>query len=138
MPASLRFVLLLMALAAISAPIAIAVIYEQDARDARVNAEQITGGNSKAGEALVVQYGCAGCHEMEVGKGVAGQVGPSLVGVASRATIAGRLPNQPDQMVLWLRHPQAVVPGNGMPDQAIGEEEARHIAAYLYTLRKSS
>jgi cytochrome c2 len=136
--ASLRFVLVLMVLGALSAPIAYGVLYEQDARDARTTAEQMTGGDSKAGEALVTRYGCAGCHQIQQVMGAAGQVGPSLVGVAGRATIAGRLVNEPDQMILWLRHPQAVVPGNGMPDQGIGEREARDIAAYLYTLRKAS
>lgn len=52
-----------------------------------------------------------------------------------RTIIAGKLSNAPGNMVRWLRDPQAVVPGNAMPDQDLTEQEARDIAAYLYTLQ---
>jgi cytochrome c2 len=135
MPSSLRFILLLCTLAAVAAPISIAVIHEQDAREARINAEQMTHGNAERGEAAVRRYGCDGCHVIEGIGGANGQVGPALSDIASRTEIAGKFPNVPDQMILWLRHPQQMIPGNGMPDQAIGERDARDIAAYLYTLR---
>ena len=38
-------------------------------------------------------------------------------------------------MVTWLRYPQRIVPGNAMPDMQLSEEQARDIAAYLYTLK---
>jgi len=38
-------------------------------------------------------------------------------------------------MMTWLRNPQAVSPGNAMPDIGLDEERARDITAYLYTLR---
>lgn len=34
----------------------------------------------------------------------------------------------------WVMNPQAVEPGTAMPDLGVSEPEARHIAAYLYTL----
>lgn len=34
----------------------------------------------------------------------------------------------------WLRDPQSVVPNNAMPDLGLNEQQARDIAAYLYTL----
>ena len=37
-------------------------------------------------------------------------------------------------MIAWLRYPQAIVPGNAMPDMGLDEEQARDIAGYLYTL----
>jgi cytochrome c1 len=46
--------------------------------------------------------------------------------------IAGLLPNTPANLVLWLRHPQSVTPGNAMPDLGLTETQARDIAAYLY------
>ena len=39
-------------------------------------------------------------------------------------------------MTRWLRDPQRVLPGNGMPDQAVTDAEARDMAAYLYTIRR--
>jgi cytochrome c len=135
MPSSLRFVLALLGLGALSAPIAVYVIYAQDREQARVTAQQITGGNVTAGEALVQRYGCGGCHAIGHVAGPNGKVGPALDGIAGRAEIAGHLANQPANMMLWLRFPQKVAPGNGMPDQGITPDEARHIAAYLYTLR---
>jgi cytochrome c len=135
MPPSLRFVLGLLGLGALSAPIAVSVIYAQDREQARITAEQITGGNVAAGEALVQSYGCGGCHAIGRVAGSNGKVGPALNGIAGRAEIAGHLANQPANMMLWLQFPQRVAPGNGMPDQGISPAEARHIAAYLYTLR---
>ena len=45
---------------------------------------------------------------------------------------AGVLGNGPESMIRWLREPQAVLPGDGMPDQGIRAGEARDIAAFLY------
>ena len=44
-------------------------------------------------------------------------------------------PNTPDNMVAWLQDPQRIVPGNAMPDLAIGRDDARALAAYLEQLR---
>lgn len=38
-------------------------------------------------------------------------------------------------MIAWLQHPQAIVPGNAMPDMGLSAAEARDMAAYLYPLR---
>jgi cytochrome c2 len=57
-----------------------------------------------------------------------------LQGIAKRAEIAGYLANDPDSMARWLMHPQAVAPGNGMPDQGVTPAEARDMTAYLRTL----
>jgi cytochrome c2 len=35
-------------------------------------------------------------------------------------------------MVRWLMHPQALIPGTGMPELGMTERDARDIAAYLY------
>jgi cytochrome c2 len=136
MPSSLRFILLLCACAVVAAPISVAVIHRQDVREARINAEQMTHGDVERGKAAIRRYGCGSCHAIQGVSGADGQVGPPLSEIASRAQIAGKLPNLPDQMTLWLRHPQAVIPGNGMPDQAIPERDARDVAAFLYTLRR--
>jgi cytochrome c1 len=45
--------------------------------------------------------------------------------------LAGRLPNERDNLVRWLREPQALKPGSAMPDLGVTERDARDIAAYL-------
>jgi cytochrome c len=135
-PASVRFVLGVLLLAAIATLIAISLTYGEDEHQARITAEQITGGSVAAGRATIDRYRCGGCHMIRGVSAANGQVGPSLNGIAVRSTIAGKLANTPDNMVVWLQHPQAVVPGNGMPEQGVTATEARDMAAYLYTLRR--
>lgn len=136
MTSSLRFVLLLCGMGALATPVAIYVIERQDMKQARTTAEQMTGGHVDAGKTAIQHYGCGACHQIAGVPGAEGKVGPSLNGVALRTEIAGVLANQPDKLILWLRHPQQVVPGNGMPDQNVTPGEARDMAASLYTLRK--
>jgi cytochrome c1 len=38
-------------------------------------------------------------------------------------------------LITWLRDPQAIVPGNAMPNMGLQDQQARDIAAYLYTLQ---
>jgi cytochrome c len=39
----------------------------------------------------------------------------------------------PDNLVDWLRHTQAIVPGSAMPDLGVTERDAWDMAAYLYS-----
>lgn len=136
MPASLRFVLGMLVLAALATPVAIFGVYREDQHQAKVVAEQLTGGSVDAGKDAITRLQCGSCHQIGGIGGATGMVGPALDGVGARAFIAGKLSNSPDNMVRWLRRPQAVVPGNGMPDQGVTDREARDMAAYLYTLKK--
>ena len=70
-------------------------------------------------------------------RGVQGVVGPPLSGLARRGFIAGQLPNVPGVLIAFLENPPALVPDTGMPNVGLTPEEARHIAAYLYTLEPS-
>jgi hypothetical protein len=54
--------------------------------------------------------------------------------MAERAFVAGQLPNRPDVLVAFLQDPPSLVPATGMPDVRLSLEDARHVAAYLYTL----
>jgi len=90
---------------------------------------------AKRGAALITQAGCGLCHRIPHIKDATGNIGPPLNGIAGRVFIAGVLNNTPENMVLWLRSPQQVVPGNAMPDMGLDERQARDIAAYLETLR---
>jgi cytochrome c len=95
----------------------------------------VPGGNAARGAQRIAQFGCAGCHTVPGVKNADGNVGPPLTRFADRTYIAGMLRNTPPNLVRWIREPQAVVPGNAMPNMGISEADARDIAAYLYTLR---
>lgn len=135
-PSSLRFVLALLALSFLAGVASVAVLYRQDADQARTSAEAMTGGSVKAGQEAIGRYNCGACHQIPGIASAIGRVGPPLNGIAVRAEIAGVLANDPANMIRWLRAPQHVVPGNGMPDQGVSDRDARDIAAYLYTLKK--
>ena len=107
-----------------------------DATDgAAASANQITGGDAERGRELIRSYGCGTCHSVPGVTGAGGLVGPPLGGIASRAYIAGVLPNAPDNMLRWLQDPRAVDSLTAMPNVGLSPSDARHIAAYLYTLR---
>jgi cytochrome c2 len=93
-----------------------------------------TGGDSDRGKLAMRRYGCGTCHTIPGVRGANGQVGPPLEGIATRAYVAGVLPNTPDQMIRWIQHPQAVDSRKAMPEMGVSDSDARDIAAYLYTL----
>ena len=91
------------------------------------------------GRALIATgaHGCAACHTIPGIRAPRGIVGPDLTGFARRPFIAGQLPNTPDVLIAFLQNSPALVPKTGMPDLGLTLEEARRIAAYLYTLEPS-
>jgi mono/diheme cytochrome c family protein len=91
--------------------------------------------SAERGKAAMHQYACATCHEIPGVVGANAPVGPPLREIGTRAFIAGVLPNTPQNMVRWLRHPQAVSPKSAMPDLGVSERDAQDIAEYLSTLR---
>ncbi|SFR75797.1 c-type cytochrome [Sphingomonas jatrophae] len=122
----------LIALSLMAAAIGGMTIYLQTRHADRVRAEAITHGSVEAGRAAIGRYGCGACHVIAGIDGANGQVGPDLSQVSRRATLAGRLSNDPEAMVRWLIHPQVISPGSGMPEQGVSERDARDMAAYLY------
>jgi cytochrome c len=93
------------------------------------------GGDARRGATLVNQYGCGQCHDIPQITNANGNVGPPLHRIGTRAYIAGVLNNSPDNLALWIENPQAVVPGNAMPNMGISHEDSRDITAFLYTLK---
>ena len=91
--------------------------------------------DSARGKHALEQYACVTCHEIPGVTGATVPVGPSLRQLASRSYIAGALPNTRDNLVRWLRSPQAVKPGSAMPDLGVSERDARDMAAFLTELR---
>jgi len=91
--------------------------------------------DAERGKRAISQYTCVTCHAIPGIVGANAPVGPPLKRIGTRGFIAGILPNTPDNMVRWIRHPQAVNPKSAMPDLGVTERDARDIAAYLSTLR---
>ena len=86
------------------------------------------------GKQAMYQYACITCHTIPGVVGSSPNVGPPLAGLARRTQLAGRLDNTRDNLVRWLRYPQAVKPLTAMPDLGVTESDARDMAAFLATL----
>ncbi|MDS1139734.1 c-type cytochrome [Pusillimonas sp. SM2304] len=99
-------------------------------------AQEARLGDAGAGKKALQQYLCATCHAIPGVVGADKHVGPPLAGIANRQYIAGVLPNTPANMLRWLRKPTGVDPLSAMPDLGVSEQDARDIAAFLYTLRE--
>lgn len=99
------------------------------------NRKPYVGGDAKIGKQLVTQYQCGACHKIPDVAGAGGEAGPDLEKFGRLSYIAGRIPNVPPRLVAWLLDPPALKPGTIMPSMGLTEQEARHMAAYLYTLR---
>lgn len=130
-----RFVLVL---AGIGLLFSAVVIFDLAWRGAHLFPEppvwSIEGADPLRGKAAIERYGCGSCHVIPGVKQARGRVGPQLNDFSNQIYIAGLLANVPDNLIAWLRDPQAVNPGTAMPNLEVSEEEARDIAAYLYTL----
>ncbi len=135
MPSSLRFVLGMLLLAALCVPVSLVLQREEAQSQAEVLAVQATGGYPAAGKIAFRRLGCGACHRTGMVSGTGGEVGPPLQGLGARAEIAGKLSADPQNLIAWIRHPQTISPGVGMPDIPMSDQDARNVAAYLYTLR---
>jgi len=87
------------------------------------------------GAQVIMRSGCATCHTIPGIPNADGRVGPPLTQFGGQRFIAGTLQNTHHNLVLWLKDPQAVLPGNAMPNVGLSEEEAVAVAGYLETLR---
>jgi cytochrome c2 len=83
---------------------------------------------------VIQASGCGACHVIPGVRGADSWVGPPLTEWARRGYVGGRLPNAPDNLIAWLRDPEAISPGSAMPAVGLSEAEARDAAAYLFTL----
>ncbi len=104
-------------------------------RQVEQRASAATGGEPSRGPALVRQYGCGTCHTIAGVRGADGLVGPPLDRIGARVYLAGALTNTPENLIRWIRDPRGVDAKTAMPNVGVGEQDARDIAAYLYTLR---
>ena len=95
----------------------------------------VPGGDAERGAQVIRSFDCGSCHTIPGIRGANGLVGPPLTMMARRTYIAGRLPNQPEAMVRWVMAPRSVDELTAMPAVGLDEQQARDVAAYLYTLR---
>ena len=95
----------------------------------------IANSDPSRGRVAIERFGCGSCHDIPGIRDANGMVGPPLTHWSQRRTIAGVMENTPDHLITWITMPQAVEPGNAMPNMGITDGEARDIAAYLYSIR---
>jgi cytochrome c1 len=114
--------------------IGIAAVVIAAACGSATTSDRVPGGNPTAGRALIVdRYGCGSCHVIGGIDTANGRVGPPLTQFAQKQTIAGRFPATTQSVERWIQHPQELQPGTIMPDLGVTPQQAKDIAAYLYT-----
>ena len=92
-----------------------------------------TGGDPQRGAQVIAMKGCGSCHVIPGISGAAGLVGPPLAGFARRTYVGGEVSNTPDNLVRWIVNPQSIEPNTAMPNLGLNEQQARDVAAFLYT-----
>jgi cytochrome c oxidase subunit II len=86
---------------------------------------------ARRGERVFMSSQCASCHTIG-GTSARGTVGPDLTHVASRTTLAAdTIPNTAYWLQRWIRDPQAIKPGNKMPDLGLRGRKLAAVVAYL-------
>lgn len=93
----------------------------------------VPGASAERGRELIVENGCGTCHRIGGIERANGDVGPPLMRFRENRLIAGRLPNNPENVVRWLLDPQAIRPNTVMPNLRLTPQQARDIASYLYS-----
>ena len=95
------------------------------------------------GRALMAQKGCIGCHTVDgfaPGITVGSPDFPDLTNFGMRTTLGAAIrANTPENLAAWLRDPDAMKPGNFMPqlwqaNDPNAEEEIAAVVAYLLSL----
>ncbi len=81
------------------------------------------------------QYSCHSCHEIEGVVGPQTHVGPPLKAWGARKYIAGVAPNTKENLMRFIRNPQALSPQTLMPNLDVAEQHADVMATYLLDLK---
>ncbi|MEO7368395.1 MAG: c-type cytochrome [Gemmatimonadaceae bacterium] len=111
----------------------LAVVACKDADDKP--SQIVAQGHADRGPAAINRYGCGSCHNIPGVHGANGLAAPPLTSFSKRAFIAGEVTNNPENLITWITVPQSIEPGTAMPNLGVLDEDARDIAAYLYTLK---
>lgn len=90
---------------------------------------------ASAGKQYFFNATCPQCHTI-YGTPAKATIGPDLTHFARRKEIgAGVIENSPENLVLWLKDPQALKPGCKMPDFKLSDAHLKQLVAYLETLK---
>lgn len=111
----------------------VAVNIARDNHTQTALAKAITGGDPARAPEIFRRYGCSGCHTIPGIPGADGQTGAPLTGLSKRVYIAGVLENNSDNLVAWIVSPRSFSPRTAMPETGISQQDAKDLAAYLYT-----
>jgi cytochrome c len=95
----------------------------------------VAGGDPERGREALIRYECNTCHRIPGVETENGRTAPALTVWANRAFVAGIMPNTPENVMDFIQDPQRYRPGTAMPDLGVTDDDARDIAAYLFTLR---
>jgi cytochrome c len=92
-------------------------------------------GDPNNGMLLFTARGCVACHTVLRAPNATGAIGPNLTNMVLRPTIAGdQIQNTPDNLARWIVNPPAMKPGTQMPVLGVNDQDARDLAAFLYSL----
>ncbi len=91
--------------------------------------------SAETAKIILRQYACHSCHRIEGVIGPESYAGPVLADWSRRKYIAGEVPNTYENLVRWIREPQAMSPQTLMPDLNVADDHARQMATYLMSLR---
>lgn len=95
---------------------------------------QVSGGEPAPGRQAFLKYGCGGCHFVPNVDRARGRVAPPLMAFSERAYVAGVISNTPENLIHWIMAPEEIAPRTAMPNLGVSEQDARDIAAFLYSL----
>ncbi len=94
-----------------------------------------TSAKAQAGKRVFLNNQCASCHTI-AGTSAQGDVGPDLTHLATRTTLAAdEIPNRPAWLASWIHNPQAIKPGDRMPDLGLSNTQVSELVAYLDGLK---
>lgn len=87
------------------------------------------------GYEVFFEAGCETCHAID-GTPAVGTAGPALTDISSRLTLgSGTIYNSRTNLANWIVNPQAVKPGNLMPNTHLSPEDLEALIDYLDRLR---
>ena len=91
---------------------------------------------AERGQDAFTANGCAGCHTIDGHPTANAKIGPNLSHFGSRTTLAaGILHNTPENLAAWIQNPQAVKPGNVMPNLNVRPRDVEVLVEYLHSLK---
>jgi cytochrome c oxidase subunit II len=89
----------------------------------------------EAARTAFLSLSCVNCHTVS-GTSASGTFGPDLSHLMSRTTLgSGVIPNTPENLRAWVKDPQAIKPGNLMPNMQLNSRELDDVMTYLYSLK---